>query len=109
MDIAAKKCSGGSLLMRGTRFHRHSTNIVNRKVTALKKKTDAGPATDIRTPPIAGPAARAMFTPVLFNATAEGSLSRGTSSGMIDWNGGVPSAEPTPTVNVKKSKIHGDI
>src|SRR5579883_2936369 len=63
----------------------------------------------ITIPPSAGPIARAMLNPTEFSATAAGSSSRGTSSGIVADHAGWFSDDPMPNPNVSSSSDHGPI
>ena len=75
----------------------------------MNTNTAPTPSVAITTPASAGPAARAMLTPMLERLTAAGSCSRATSSGTTAWNEGAASAAPIPRASVKTSSSAGVI
>src|SRR4051794_9647241 len=58
-------------------------------------------------PPIAGPTALAAFIETPPRATAAGTSSRGTSSGVVACQAGELRAEPRPRRNVSPRSSHG--
>src|SRR4051812_14310308 len=72
---------------RGLR-QRHSTTIRPTYETELTRNAADGPALATITPPIAGPAVRAMLNDTLFRATAAGRSARGTCSPTEDCQAG---------------------
>ncbi len=84
--------------------------IANRtNVAVFTANTDATPVRAIMTPASAGPMARArlMLTPL--RTAADGSCSRGTSSGTIAWKAGFTGTEPNPSIRVNASSSSGGI
>ncbi|SVJ79126.1 Uncharacterised protein [Klebsiella pneumoniae] len=69
----------------------------------MRAKVSQGPTRLTSTPAMAGPTARARLTPTLDSATAAGSSSLPTSSGVVALQAGIISAVPMPMHRVRPS------
>ena len=73
--------------------------MTTRKETLLSPKQAASPRLVNTSPPMAGPIDWARLNWMEFSATAFGSVWRGTSAGISDWNAGPPNAWASPVTN----------
>src|SRR5947208_2323288 len=102
--------SSGGRRARGTsRCQRASTTTTPRNDAAFRRKTQPAPRAATRSPPSAGPRARATLTEMPPSATAPASSSRGTRSGVVACQAGALSALPRPMQKVSESSSHGPV
>src|SRR4051812_39609082 len=89
------------------RRHRAKTMIRPTYERELMRNAAGGPALATMTPPMAGPAVRAMLNARLLRATAAGKSGRFTCSPTEDCQAGLYSAVPQPRRNVSDNSVHG--
>ena len=107
--IAPTTSSGGRVPPVAGRFHRYRTTRTPAKETAFRAKVAAGPPRATRSPPRAGPTARATLIEMPLRVTALGSRDGPTSSGRIALNAGAVKAVPIEISTINRRRIAGDI
>ncbi|MNZ87996.1 hypothetical protein D3C78_1068750 [compost metagenome] len=100
---AAAKRSAGSSASTGWRFQDSSTRITPKNDAAFSAKVSHGPTRLTSIPASAGPMARDTLRPTLERATAAGSSSLSTRSGVSALHAGIISAVPIPRQSVSES------
>src|SRR5882724_6967141 len=107
--MAPGTSSGGRRERVTSRCQRASTRTTPRNDAAFRRKTQPAPRAATRSPPSAGPRARATLTEMPPSATAAASSSRGTRSGVVACQAGALSALPRPMQKVSESSNHGPV
>ena len=93
----------------GVGRHQSKPPTVARLLIALIQKGSTTPPRTVRAPPKAGPIARLMLNPTPLAATAGIRSFRGTSSGTMACQPGVPSAVPAAITNMNSRSTAGVI